>query len=426
MLETEYRAHADTLDRYLAATFGTSLSPSEREEIRQQAFVGLVGERRKGTKVENDEALLVTCARNAAYSILRSADRRRRRPFNPQDSPEARLPDGGMPLDAAVIKADEDRRLKMLMDQLDERSRRVLQLRLEMELDAPEIADQLGVSISHAYKLLKRAGRALTDSIAANESGAHSAQQRALLAACEMGTATAQQRRQAEQLLHDPHARALLAEMRGLGHQAAALMPPAAVVTAPPSSGRVSHMLSSARQYAADLLGRSTPAQDAAGQIAASGGLRGSGHTAVAVMCGVGLLGGGTAVGVKECIDAGGPSALVDKLHGDSSEGPQPEETVEEIIVESPPEVIETTPIVVPDSSGSPDPVSRPDAPEPSSGPAPAPASGSAGSTAGLSGNPTPEPAPAPPPPPTTSSGAATSGGTGGSGTPGTAFGNGL
>jgi hypothetical protein len=40
-LEQEYRDHAATLDRYLNATFGTALSPSEREETRQQAFVGL-------------------------------------------------------------------------------------------------------------------------------------------------------------------------------------------------------------------------------------------------------------------------------------------------------------------------------------------------------------------------------------------------
>ena len=424
-LELEYREHADTLDRYLNATFGTALSTAEREETRQQAFVGLATEYAKGVEIESTEAMLITCARNAAYSLLRSADRRRRKPFDPQDSAEARLPDTAAPVDVAIVEADENRRVKMLMEQLDERSRTVLQLRLELELDAPEIAERLGVSPSHAYKLLKQAGRALADSITANDQGAHSRQQRALLAACEVGTATAEQRRQAELLRDDPHARVLLAEIRGLGHRAAAFMPPVAVAgAAPPSSGRISHMLSSVKQYVTDLASRGTPAQEAATQVATSAGLRGATPATIAVMCGAGLLGGGTtAVVVNECVQAGGPAALVDNLQGggDSDDAAQPDE--EQILpLDQPPIVVETAPVTSPDPPVEATP--RPDVPQSSSQPTPTPATGG-GSVSGLSGNPAPQAAPAPPPPPT-SSGAAAAGGTGGSGDAGTAFGGGL
>jgi RNA polymerase sigma factor (sigma-70 family) len=391
-MDQEYRDHAATLDRYLMATFGTALSPSEREETRQQAFVGLASEQAKGTKIQSNEAMLIVCARNAAYSVLRSADRRRRTSFDPQDSAEARLADpAAAPVDVEVVEADENRRVKMLMDQLDERSRTVLQLRLELDLEMPQIADHLGVSPSHAYKLLKQAGRALSDSIAANDEGAHSRQQRALLAECEMGTATAEQRRQAEQLLGDPHARALLAELRGLGHQAAAFMPPVALVgAAPPSSGRISHMLASVKQYVTDLAGRA-PAQEAASHVAAGSGYRGTGTMVIAgVLSCAGI--GGAAVGVKECIDHGVPPALVDVLPGAQTDDPPPEPVPEE-----PAAPVTTAPVTTtPELQAEPPPAAtapEPEAEPPVDEPAPAPAT-PGDSLSRLGGNPTRAPAP--------------------------------
>jgi len=410
--EEEYRAHAATVDRYLAATFGTALSADKREVVRQQAFLGLASEVAKGTEIKSTEAMLITCARNAAYSLLRSADHRRRTPFDPHDSAEARRPDpGAAPVDVTVVEADEDRRVQMLMSQLDPRSRAVLQLRLELELDMPEIADHLGVSPSHAYKLLKSAGAALADSIAANDAGAHSRQQRALLTACEIGTATDDERALAKRMLEgDAHARALLAEIRGLGHRAAAIMPPIAGVTASPNTGRVNASLSSAKQYIADLVARAGPAQEAAAHVTATGGTRGAGTMLVAgILSCAGM--GGAAVGVKECIDHGVPAALVDTLPGHDPENGEPKETVVEERAAPVVEPLTTTP-APPASSpqqASPDPAPGPE-PDVAADPAPAPPSGG-DSVSGLSRSPTPAPAPAPPPPPSAAGGGTTGGG---------------
>jgi len=412
-LEYEYREHAATVDRYLAGTFGTALAADERETLRQQAFVGLADGIAKGAEIRNTEAMLIACARNAAYSLLRSADRRRRFTFDPQNSPEASRADPATAaVDVAVVDADEDRRVKMLLEQLDERSRKVLQMRLEFEMEMPEIAERLGVSTSHAYKLLKGAGTALADSIAANNAGAHSRQQYALLTAYELETATDQQRDQAERMLAaDTHARVLLAEIRGLSHQAAALMPPVAIAgAAQPSSGRISHMLASLRQHIADLAGRSGSAQEAATQVATTGGLRGSGPVANVVVAGVlACVGAGGGYAATVCIDQG-PAELVDKFPGTDDSNAQ---TQQEEIVETP-----ITPVVeplttVPDQAVAP-PESTPTDPAPdaqaASEPAPAPPTGS-DSVSGLSGNPTATPAPAPPPPPAASPGGGSGGG---------------
>lgn len=419
-IEDEYREHAATVDRYLAGTFGTALAADERETLRQQAFVGLADEIDKGTEIRSTEAMLITCARNAAYSLLRSADRRRRYTFDPQDSPESRRPDlATAAVDIAVVEADEDRRVKMLVGQLDERSRKVLQLRLEFEMEMPEIADRLGVSTSHAYKLLKGAGAALADAIAANNDGAHSRQQRALLTACELGTATEQQREQAERMvLADAHARVLLAEIRGLGHQAAALMPPVAVAgAAPQSSGRISHMLASVKQYASDLVGRGSPAQEAATQVAAGGGVRGSGAVGNFVVAGVlACVGAGGGYAATVCIDQG-PAALVDKIPGtDDSEADEQEQVVEAPVAPAV-EPLTNVPeqVVASPESTTADPL--PDA-QAASEPTPAPPAGS-DSVGGLSGNPTATPQPAPPPPVVTGGG----GGTGGTGSSGSDLG---
>lgn len=415
-LEQEYREHAATLDRYLNGTFGTALSQAEREEARQQAFVGLATEYANGVEIQSTEAMLIACARNAAYSVLRSADRRRRKTFDPHDSAEARLADTSAPVDIAVVDADENRRVKMLMEQLDERSRTVLQLRLECELDGPEIAEHLGLSPSHAYRLLRHASRALAASIAANDQGAHSRQQRALLAACEMGTATPDERERAKRLLEgDAHARALLAEIRGLGHQAAALMPPVAVAgAAPPSSGRISHMLSSIKQQVSDLVGRGgSSAQEAATQVAAGGGIRGGGAASYAVVAGVVACLGGGGYAATVCVTEG-PAALVDKLPGTDDSKAEPQEQV----VEAPVAPVVEPLTTVPEQAVAPvEPTPAEPAPDAQAATEPAPAPPTASdSISGLGGNPTATPAPAPTPPPG-------SGGGGGGGSSGSTFG---
>src|SRR3954454_14444083 len=81
-----------TVDSYIAGAFNGSFTPEDREEIRQDAFVGLE-KKRAAEPIRDAEAVLIACAGNAARMRLRCADRRRRRSFDPHDSPETRIPD---------------------------------------------------------------------------------------------------------------------------------------------------------------------------------------------------------------------------------------------------------------------------------------------------------------------------------------------
>jgi DNA-directed RNA polymerase specialized sigma24 family protein len=420
MRDRQYRAYTAALDRVLVARFGTSLTPQDREELTQDAFTSVHAARARGTEIRNEEALLVRAAVNAAKSRLRSHDRHRREPFDPHDSPHLHKPDGSVPVDVAVLEAEEDRRVRRLIEQLDDpRARAVLKLRIELGLDWHDIAAYLGLGRRQTYSLLSDAGHALWSLVAQDESGAHSAQLRNLLVACEMGIATADQRRKATAMMDDPHARALLAELRGLGRQAAAALP-LPPVAADPSSGRVAQMLADAKQHIADagqtakqhavaLLGRA-PGQETASQLAVAGGARGSGSVAVAVVACIGL-GSGAAVGVKECIDHGVPIQLVGVIPGveEPRDDPAPQKKTT-APPDPPPTTAPSTPPPAPadpESESAPEPQPDPE-PEPDPGPTPAPPSGD--SLSGLSRNPTATPAPAPTPAPTTGGGGGASG----------------
>lgn len=158
--------HIATLDRYIAGRFGKALDVHDREEIRQEAFVSLQLMLTRGQAIHSDEAMLITCARHAALSRLRSADRRRRYPFDPLDSRELSISDPSVPPDVEVIEADEDRRLRERMSGLEARDRRLLELQLDLGMEVREVAEVLGLSVSHVYKLTKRAGRAIWNSAA--------------------------------------------------------------------------------------------------------------------------------------------------------------------------------------------------------------------------------------------------------------------
>lgn len=246
----EQREQISVVDRYLAGTFNGSFTPEDREEIRQDAFVGLQLKRSR-EPVADAQAVLIVCARNAALMRLRCADRRRREPFDPL---EAEIPDHRADPQDVVLQADEERRVRALIDQLGERERSVLKLRVDLELSTKEIAKRLGLSISRAHRLLKHAGGALVEAIGASELGEFSGRQRSLLAAVAMGIATDRQRKAGAELLEDPHARAILAELRGLGQKAAAVLPLPPVAAAE-HSARLSEVATHIKGQLADAAG---------------------------------------------------------------------------------------------------------------------------------------------------------------------------
>lgn len=156
----EYRDHVGAVDRFLAANFSSALGADERAEVRQDAFLALFREQSQAVRIKNEEAFLIKCARNAALSRLRSADRRRRWSFDPHDSPEARLPDPAPSPDMVVIAAESERATRAAVARLDGRSRELLALFL-CGWTVPEVAERLQVSTSHGYKLFKKAGTAV-------------------------------------------------------------------------------------------------------------------------------------------------------------------------------------------------------------------------------------------------------------------------
>ncbi|MCA1701271.1 MAG: sigma-70 family RNA polymerase sigma factor, partial [Actinobacteria bacterium] len=251
----DYRAQIAAVDRFLASAFkNKSLTPEDREDIRQDAFAGLELQRSR-KPVEDTKAVLITCARNAARMRLRSHDHNRRDTFDPLDPDTVGIPDAAPAPDELAIRTDEDRRVRLLINQLGEREQAVLKLRLEQELPAKEIAGRLGLSVSRAHKLLKRAGQALVDAIAASELGEFSRRQRSLLAAIVMGIATDRQRRAGAEMLEDPHARAILAELRGLGQKTAAALPLPPAAAGAEHSGRLSEALTHVKAQLADATG---------------------------------------------------------------------------------------------------------------------------------------------------------------------------
>jgi RNA polymerase sigma factor (sigma-70 family) len=413
MRDQQYRRYAAAIDRFLLCTFGTAFSTHDREELRQDAFAGLETARARGGAIRNEEALLITCAANAAKSRLRSNDRYKRHSFDPLDSLEARLPDRSVSPDVAVIEADENRRVAMLIEQLDDpRARDVLKLRLELDLEWSEIARYLGLGKSQTYLLLRKAGNALWELLVNNASGKDSEQQRELLLACVMGVASPEQRRRAEQLRDDPHARALLAELRDVGRQVAAVLPLPSIVATDAPGGRLSQVIAHFKDQLADageairhqtvtLVGR-TPGQNAASQIAAAGGGRGSGPAVVAVVACLGAS-GGAAVGINECLEHEVPTRLVDAIPGVGHDDRHPNSPAA-----VPPDVTHAVP-VLPDSPPAAVPPDTESNARPTNEPAPVPPS-TGDSVSGLSGAPASTPAPAPPSPPPASSSSGTSG----------------
>lgn len=413
--DQQYSEHAAAVERYLASKFGRAFNRHDREDLRQDAFLALERQRARGEPIRSEEAVLIRCARNAAFDRLKATNRRKDHPVDPLDSAASRAPDPALPTDAAVMKADEERRVRLLVDQLDIRAREILKLRLEHELEGPEIAERLGLSVSHAYRLLRQAGAALSVLIEETEAGVYSRRQRSLLAACVLGIASARQRAQAERLLDDPHARATLAELKGLSHKAAATIPAPAVTTAAEHSRRledvwapVAHAARTAKDHALALVDR-TPGKETLSQmLPASGGGRTAAIVSIAALCT-----GGTAVGVQQCIHNDLPHKLYDSLSSaEADAGDPPSPSVQ--------------PSDNPNGGGSaltsdpafpaPEVTVNPAPPDPSPPPAPvqdeptpAPATAS-DAVSGLGSSAAATPAPVVPPPPSTASSGTSSG----------------
>lgn len=257
--ERAYRAHKHAVTGMLAARY-RDLDPDSRYELYHEAWASVLKRRGDGVEIENLEGYLIGAADKLASKRVYGADSRRRVTFDPVDGPYSAVPDTGASPEEAVLAADEARRVRMLIDELDGAERALLKLRLDLGLEPSEIRERLGLTDRQYRRVVERAGKALLDQFRAFDSGAWAKSKRSLLCACVFGVASERQRAKAQELLeHDPCCRAMMSELRELGGRAGAVLPlpagPVAIDAAGADpAGRVAELLVGAKQQAADLV----------------------------------------------------------------------------------------------------------------------------------------------------------------------------
>ena len=365
--ERAYRAHERAVTGMLAARY-RDLDPDSRYELYHEAWASVLKRRGDGVEIENLEGYLIGAADKLASKRVYGADARRRVTFDPVDGPYSAVPDAGESPEEVVLAADEARRVRMLIDELDGAERALLKLRLDLGLEPSEIRERLGLTDRQYRRVAERAGKALLDQFRAFDSGAWAKSKRSLLCACVFGVASERQRAKAQELIeHDPCCRAMMSELRELGGRAAAVLPlpagPVALDAAgADTAGRVAELLAGAKEQAADLLaGAKQHAAGAYVRMADPTPLAGARPGAVgAVVAGCIAAGGGA-----YCAVEGVPSSMKPVL-GIEHVAPKAEQKPE-------PRPQPQPPVAAP-----------PVAPAPQQAPAPAP--------------PPPQPEPAPPP----------------------------
>jgi DNA-directed RNA polymerase specialized sigma24 family protein len=287
--ERAYRAHERAVTGMLAARY-RDLDSDSRYELYHEAWASVLKRRGDGVQIDNLEGYLMGAADKLASKRVYGADSRRRVTFDPVDGRYAAVPDTGQSPEEAVLAADEARRVRMLIDELDGAERALLKLRLDLGLDPSEIRERLGLTDRQYRRVAERAGRALLDQFRALDSGAWAKRKRSLLCACVFGVASERQRAKARDLIqHDPCCRAMMSELRELGGRAAAVLPlPAGPIALDAAgvdhAGRAAELLAGVKQHAAGAYARMsdpTPLAGArpgalatvvAGCIAAGGG----------------------------------------------------------------------------------------------------------------------------------------------------------
>lgn len=220
-----YREHERSVLAMLSTRY-PDLDPDGRRELYHEAWASILKRRAEGAEIQNVRAYLLGATDKLAAKRVYGADARRRLTFDPKGPRFSRLPDLAPPPDEAVVASDEARRVRMLVDELGEAERAVLKLRIDLGLDPPEIRERLGLTERQYRRTAERAGRSLLAQFRAFDRGDWARGKRSLLCACVMGVASDNQRERAQRLVEeDPYCRAMMAELRELAGNAAALLP---------------------------------------------------------------------------------------------------------------------------------------------------------------------------------------------------------
>ena len=368
--ERAYRAHERAVTGMLAARY-RDLDADSRYELYHEAWASVLKRRGDGVEIENLERYLVGAADKLASKRVFGADSRRRVTFDPVDGPYSAVPDAGQSPEETVLAADEARRVRMLIDELDGAERALLKLRLDLGLEPSEIRERLGLTDRQYRRVAERAGKALLEQFKAFDSGAWARSKRSLLCACVFGVASERQRAKAQELLeHDPCCRAMMSELRELGGRAAAVLPvPAGPVAleagGADNAGRAAELLASVKEQAADLVtGAKQQAAGAYVRMADPTPLAGARPGAVATVVAGCIAAGGGAYCAVEGVPGSLKPALGIERPAERAKQPEPKPAPPETRASpQPPPPVITPPPAPPEPA--PPPVEAPQAPAP-------------------------------------------------------------
>jgi RNA polymerase sigma factor (sigma-70 family) len=336
--ETYQRSMGPLLER--ARRWFPTLRGSE-QDLYQAAWASVLANR---DQIRDLDKYLESALYTAGLKELR---RRRRRPVislssaRGRNGQRAESEDGGVDsvpdADALtpaerVERLDEARIAAELLDELPPLQRDIVKLRWGCGLPRGEIASLLGISERTLKRELERAGRAVARSAELARAGRWCDTKRSLVLAYCLGLLSPGRAVKARRhLSHCPGCRAQATELRGrLEHVAAALPFPVLLEThsghdtltraaeaGDAARSALDQVGANVKQHALALLTRAPGGDAAASQVAASGGLRGSGAIVAALTACV-VAGGGATY----CAVEGVPGAVHDVAGFEQSENP--------------------------------------------------------------------------------------------------------
>ena len=156
--------HRDHAREVWAVAFGRRMDPDLARDITQEAFLRLWKELDRGAKLDNPRAWLLRVARNLAEDTAKSAFRRNG--TLPPDQLSG-LGAADRPVLDGMVRDETFAQIHALLGELSPADRELLALRYTLDLDAPAIADRLGVSVTAVHMRLSRARQRLADRLTA-------------------------------------------------------------------------------------------------------------------------------------------------------------------------------------------------------------------------------------------------------------------
>src|SRR4051794_23139737 len=235
---SSHSAHTADLERAYAADRKAVLGmlradfPRLRdlEEIYHDAWAELLELEAHGEQVRHRRALLKKIAWRRAAD---AAKRRRPDTLDPSSPAMSSATDHDLlPEEQVQLRLDGEA-LRLIVESLQDQQSTVLKLRFDLHMSAHEIQQHLGIGEKRFEAIITEAYKKVAAHLVVDQDGhtTWTRRQRSLLLACELGIASARQRRRAQMMVdRDPRCRAMLYAMRrGMDDVAAALPMPVLV-----------------------------------------------------------------------------------------------------------------------------------------------------------------------------------------------------